>query len=1284
MKHQTRKIISFLLVLVQLIALFPLGMTTAKAENTADGQVPVLNETIVGTVKFQSFNFLGDNDTGEDGTDYKTTFYYSDDYFSPSAINDNPNITDPEQTWEMLDNPSLAACSMDFAVASYTSAIDDVLSQSTQTWRNANYNRWISADGYEGLVKERNVREFLAACKFSGIECTDMDKRPTNDSIGYTIANKQITVWDSVEETNKTYTLVAVGVRGAGYGAEWASNISIGDQNGNLPNGRHYGFDSSAQKICSSIQTYLSDHNITGEVKYWVTGFSRAAAVANLVAGYLTDDGSIYQTQKKDVYGYTWECPQAASTIGENALDYKNIHNILNPMDAVPKVSPSEFNHQRLGVDYQMPYHGNVTSTTQNDTLYRQMFEVLKTVAVGNGTDPDPLVDDKTTSAANDGYVSPAKYPYNSKITIYKMTVPQLLSDALNDNLMTNFGTVTASNNMSNSNKLLGRTTNGLYLDQFVDDLIDIFLTSNAWVGGTGNNRTPMQNRATFINNYQSNFRTLLGYFLDYSGPAFMDMVDKLMDAVTAQFKISNAGFGLAFLNFYNDPTGSYTGISNLAYRLTSWWGKAKKDVLISEAKSVAVDTANDLTNGFTDPQGITRAQMNAAMQDIVGLVINLYAYELDAFESQYLGTSMRYLNTILCTHEQETVLSWIMSLDPNHMNRSSRTITIPAGCDATVYEYREQYAQYEGSMDDAEARAPVVAELKNGALDSKDGRITLYQENGSYVIRYPASLQIRVDVKPTQTVNLNGVAVDDYETLNAYTAVSDGADQFLNKPLAGTYNSITQRSDKTNAAAKNTLLSRYGTIEPGDTLHVLVSGMQTFNSGDTAYDLIVDKAPSVTVQDYAAGGGLTSGTDAASAVLLGGSASNSTDAEILGIRTRQTVMTVPASSIYYDDELTGNGTSGYAGATTRLDWNAETQQSVGKLFWYKFRGTRIDLYCTTDSATGYVSAEIYENNNGEVGDRVDIQAVKSSSQNVRYNVPTISFDGLDANTDYFLRLYAIKGANYRLDGIRVYHSADETDSAVKAAYEAAGEQDAKYVNLRALLLGEVSEETLADNNAEGAVFYTDSGTSYALASSEYQNDSPKNEIYLKPGEKVAFQIVGEYEKVAVGLSAPESKTGTWRISVTNGQQTKTLTINGALDQYYTIQPATDGSVVIRNNSTAMIAITNVKLSGNYTAPVTGQSLEAPLMVSKSLMRYAASFSTLADTAPVETAAPEETPAPTEDPVVTPSPELTPTPAPTPAPTPTPTNPSSDSSVMQLISSFVRSLFDGFSRLFRP
>ena len=1271
MTNTMKKAISLLLAVVQLFVLFPVLQPQAEAAQSGQ-ETPVLNKTVVGTVKFQSFNFLGDNVNGVDGTDYKTTFYYSDDYFAPSAINSGADKR--AMLWSDLDNKALATCSMDFAVAAMTSATDDVLRATSETWNNSKYDRWIQEDGYVGFVKEQNVRDFLSACGFSGIECTELNKRPTNDSIGYTLASKDITVWNADSQKNETYTLIAVGVRGAGYGQEWASNISIGDPaTGAMPaSGRHWGFEDGAQKVCGAISTYLRQHNISGQVKYWVTGFSRAAAVANLVAGYLTDEGGTYKTQPKDVYGYTWECPQAAKKTDSpdtNFTNYKNIHNILNPMDAVPKVSPDAFEHQRLGVDYQMPYHGNANPTL-NDSLYKQMYQVLKTIAVGNGIKTDPLVNDPDSSGDDDGYVSPAKYPYNKPMTIYTVNATKLMTQAIgyaagSDTLMKEFGTEQAEHKhkegwliqttRGNVEKLLGwdggsdYKTSTWYIDKFIDELVKVFLTSDAWVGRVGTSRTALENRATFISEFQPHFRTLFGYFLDYAGPAFLDLIPNLIGAVSRNIGSTLLSeFPADFILFYASPTN--TTIRNR---------------LIQNAKPIVHNVIDELTavgSGFPDPeyQNITKQQAKDAMDALVPLVIDLYAFEKSYYDSQYLGTTLRYLWTILCTHEQETVLSWIMSLDPNHMNRSCRLITLPAGCDAEVYEYREQYAQYEGSVDDVVSAAPKVAELKNGNLSTLDERITLYRDNGNYVIRYPASLKIRVDVKPTQTLNLNQVSVDDYETINAYTAVSAGESQFQNKPLASTYNSITTRSAWTNAAAKNTSMSNYGTIDAGDTLHVIVNDMKTYNSRNTAYDLIVDKAPIVTVQDYASCS-LTSGTEASSAVELGGSQTVTTSDNSRTILTRTSRVTVPASSIYYDDELTGNSAAGYNAATTRLDWNDETGESVGKLIWYQFRGTRIDLYCTTDDTTGYIQAAVYRNNNGEVGDRVDRVTMKSASDTPRYNVPTISFDGLDPNTDYYLKINALKGSNYRLDGIRVYHAADESDSAVRSAYAAAGEQNANYVNLRALLLGTVTEETVDSTTAASALFYTDSGTSYELASSEYQTNSPKNEIYLKTGEKVAFQIVGEYEKVAVGLSAPESKTGGGIVKMTNGSATKNETISGPLDQYYSIQPASNGSVVIENTGAAMIAVTNVKLSGEYTPPAIVESV-GPLRASKSLMRYAADFAQLP--------AAEETEATPE-----------PTPEPTPEVTPEPTPGISDA-IRQLISSFVSSLFGSISRLF--
>ena len=1337
MSITTKRTLAMVLVLVQLFMLCPVFATTAEATQTAlsTGNTPILNKTIVGTVEFQSFNFLGDNDTGEDGTDYQTTFYYSDDYFSPSAINDNPNITDPDQTWEMLDNPSLAACSMDFAVASYTSAEGDVIRSSSQMWNNTDY------DGTKGKAdpeygKAVNAINFLTDCKFTNIEPHALNERPTNDSIGYTLGSKVITVWNAETQKNETYTLIAVGVRGAGYGAEWASNITIGDPATNaLPaNGRHYGFDHSAQIVCEGIRSYLNSHNITGNVKYWVTGFSRAAAVANLVAGYLTDGESTYQTQKKDVYGYTYECPQAASTIGENALDYKNIHNILNPMDAVPKVSPSEFNHQRLGVDYQMPYHGNA-STNLNDTMYRQMFEVLKTIAVGNGTDPDPLVDDKTTSAANDGYVSPDVYPYNKPMTIYKMSGSQLVSDAFNNKLTENFGLVTARGNVDVP--VLGTSDGGWYIDDFVDNLIDVFLTSDAWVGGAGNHQTPIENRATFISDYQSDLRTLLGYFLDFSGPAFMGMLDKLMDALSDKLalnisNISNVSLGLAFYNFYNDPTGTYKHSLRYTplyavYRLAGWWNQTTRAILTQEAKKAAVEVANNMVSGFPNPeyQRIYRSQMNAALENATELLINLYAYELSAYESQYLGTTLKYMWEILCTHEQETVLSWIMSLDENHMNRDCRTITLPADCSATLYEYRSQYGE---NLTNPEVSGPKVAEIVNGQLVTatlKDERIAVIPSGSNIVVRYPASLQIRTDITAGSAKTLNSFRVADYQTTNATIGVSlTEADQYQKLPAnvrsgsSSVFSDKTSDTSKTNASSVNSALTSSRSLQPGETLSITADSISSFDASNTStYTVSLYRAPQTVVAEYAmktelgsAGNGIiskaapnftvsngkliyqpTAPSETAGATYARHEGKTFTEKNLdtladsvmleeskSGLLSiRKSYQVVNAGSVYYDDTLlTKQATvsDGKQSYTAAVNSTAVTTTDVTKenLISLRFTGTRIDVFANTTKDSGYIMASIlnedgtqYTNASGKLYNAM----IGTASNGDLYNLPVISFSDMDYGT-YILAIVVPQGKTFALDGVRVY--SDPVQSRVA------------YFPVREMLL---SAENWAAGEANGSV-YLDYEQTETGEVQTYEESGPKGEVYLKPNSGVAFTIA-DYDGSStyrIGLGAVTNQTTSAKVS--SGSWTRTYTLQSPTHMFFDLQPDSSGNVVILNNGTAILSVTDIEVT--YPEPTLTRSLN--LKAAPTLMTYASSFQALPEaatepeetTAPVETAAPEETTAPTEDPVVTPEPTPSPTPAATPEPTPTPTNPSSDSSVLQLISSFVKSLFGGFSRLFRP
>ena len=840
MKKRTKKLLAGLLAVIMLLTLLPMAIIGPFAEEVEEATYagPALNETIVGTVNFQSFNFLGDNTTGEDGTDYSATFYYTDDYFAHSAINDEVN--EQRVDWDQLDDTALATCSMDFAVASYTSAHGDVVNKGAPSWNNSNYKN-----------KDKNVIAFLNQCGFEGIEPSDMYRvEPTQDSIAYTLANKEITVWNEDTQQNETYTLVACGIRGAGYGPEWASNVTVGDSSNPSKDGRHKGFDDSAKQVVDGIRQYIADKNISGNVKYWVSGFSRSAAVANLTAGYLTDNAAEFGTQQKDIYGYTYECPQCAD-IDENALAYKNIHNIVNPMDLVPRVSPSEFDHQRLGVDYLMPYHGNTTAA-ENEVLYARMYEVLKTIAVGNGSKEDPLI----------AAVNPSNYPYNRPMTPYTMRATKLVSDAIGGTLMTEFGTEESKKDTGlfsggNVDKVLGDENNDgtcdWYLDNMLDEVLGVFLVSTAWDRGYNNSTTDaLTHKVRFIEKYQEDMRTVLGYLLGFSGPAFLGLVDSLMDQVAGQLKLSNAGFALAFVNFYNDPTGSYASYNVLVDR--SWRGRPKKDVLIDEAQKVAISVVNDMTNGYTHPT-ITRGEVENAMKTLTGLVIDLYADELDRYESQYLGTCLRLMNVILSTHEQETVLSWITALDDNHINRGYRTLTLPANTNVKLLEFREQF---EGPST-FDGNAPVVAEYNNGdVVKNLDQRIYAEKQGDNLVIRYPASLDVRADVTTLEGAVIDDLAyqVADYQTKTATEGVSVGAEQYeglTSNKVA--YTNITNSTSKTNAKAINDA-SNTDTITLGkhDTFMVLANGTSTFDnsaSGDAnVYDTKLHKRYEITWQN--------------------------------------------------------------------------------------------------------------------------------------------------------------------------------------------------------------------------------------------------------------------------------------------------------------------------------------------------------------------------------------------------------------------------------------------------
>ena len=845
MKKRTKKLLAGLLAVIMLLTLLPMAIIGPFAEEVEEATYagPALNETIVGTVNFQSFNFLGKNETGDDGVDYKATFYYTDDYFSHSAINEN--VTSKSVPWTELDDASLATASMDLAVASYATGAGDVVKASTKTWANTDYSD-----------RAANAREFLTTCGFEGFEAYDYDHAPTRDSIAYVLANKKIHVWDEESQSNKDYTLVAVGVRGAGYGSEWASNVEVGDPSSPAAkNTPHQGFHKSAEKVVAGVKQYIADNNIDGDVKYWVSGFSRAAAVANLTAAYITDRAEEFSTAQKDIYGYTYECPQAAPT-ATDALQYKNIHNIVNAMDVVPMVSPSVFEHQRLGIDYVMPYYKNTTSS-ENTMYYNRMYDVLKTIAVGttykDGTyEADRLIAD----------LDPSVYPYNRPVPIYTIKATKLISDAISGDLMNNFGTASVS---GSDNKL-----GNVYLDEFLNNVLKVCMRSGSWDRSystkytTDTANTYLKHKERYAEKYQTAFMNAFDYLLDFSGPAFLDMIDAIMGAIGDQLALSNtaanAGFGLAFLNFYEYPQSTYKwGVPPFIdpwVGKPSWAGNTRKDVLISEAQPVVRNVVHNMVSEYEKDGGnprVSLAELDNAMNLLVEVLIDLYADELSQYNSNYFGTTLHYLFNILSMHEQETVLSWITALDDNHINRGYRTLTLPANTNVKLHLFREQF---EGSATFG-GDAPVVAEYNNGdEVNNLDQRIYAEKQGDNLIIRYPASLDIRADVTTLDGAVIDdlGYQVADYQTKAITTGIED-ASQYAKLSDNNLYTNITNTTGKTNAKAVNDA-SNADTVTVGkhDTFQLIANGTSTYDNSaaddKNVYDTHLQKRYEVTWQN--------------------------------------------------------------------------------------------------------------------------------------------------------------------------------------------------------------------------------------------------------------------------------------------------------------------------------------------------------------------------------------------------------------------------------------------------
>lgn len=224
-------------------------------------------------------------------------------------------------------------------------------------------------------------------------------------------------------------------------------------------------------------------------------------------------------------------------------------------------------------------------------------------------------------------------------------------------------------------------------------------------------------------------------------------------------------------------------------------------------------------------------------------------------------------------------------------------------------------------------------------------------------------------------------------------------------------------------------------------------------------------------------------------------------------------------------------------------------------------------------------------------------------------------------------------GYDLYLDAIRIYDPANDgaadgtTDITIENAYKADGEGWPSYIELRDKIIAaesfdDVSNEALA-TDMEGLVFIDGDSSVGDAQISDYVSYGPNNEIYLAPGQRVAFMLsdvtrtstdtagnsITEsiVESIHIGIKSADGITGTY--TITNIAQVaddennvdagdyygaRTYTINTATDMYYDLTGWRNDIIVISNTgdrygTTGIISLTNIK--STYTADPNGENV---------------------------------------------------------------------------------------------
>lgn len=303
-----------------------------------------------------------------------------------------------------------------------------------------------------------------------------------------------------------------------------------------------------------------------------------------------------------------------------------------------------------------------------------------------------------------------------------------------------------------------------------------------------------------------------------------------------------------------------------------------------------------------------------------------------------------------------------------------------------------------------------------------------------------------------------------------------------------------------------------------------------------------------------------------------------------------------------YADDGTG-ATNGTEAVSTKIGDDAV----------FSFTGTGVDIYANCKTNTGSVNILV---RNADTNALVKLLKVDTMTGNGStdattgqavdsYSLPIASINGLERGNYTVTIRHCVTDVNETetkpvyLDGFKVFGTLDES----AAVYADDGEQNPNYVEIRNAVLkaldvtGETSQQVYdAADNADGAVIISDQNVNSSLNAQDLLDNGPKNEVFLRPGQTLTFDLAEGITSAQIGLKAINANVN---YTINNGE---TQTLNTSADMFYELNVSENGGVSVTNTSGGILSITDLKYFGTPASAANAVSAPSKTTVRMALM----------------------------------------------------------------------------------